>query len=409
MNPFQAAALVMGTSSIFLAAIACFGGSRQRYALIFMASAVITGLSLFLYAFLWWTPDPAVFKALYSIEICATLFGLAFNLLFSLEFTHTRLPAAAKAGIFIPAVVLTAASLVSGSIFADFAWRGDRWHTIPSYGSVWILCHLAVNYVAYPLIFLLRLRSWSKKSPLEKDKSLARVWAVSYPLFLLGGLFTDFLLPLTGADIPPVGPLFYSLHIAGLFYCIVKYKFLVFDLRAMSDVVVSSINDYVVVLDRNCAVVSANARFEKRVPEANGAHLADILVPDERSTMLLCRLFEGDSDNVTATLRFQSAAGTLTGRAECSRIKNDSDDFLGALFIIKETLKPRDLGAEYGFTERQLEIIDLILQGMSNAEISDALNLSRRTVETHISAVYNKLQVKNRPGLIRKTKGYFTE
>jgi DNA-binding NarL/FixJ family response regulator len=51
-----------------------------------------------------------------------------------------------------------------------------------------------------------------------------------------------------------------------------------------------------------------------------------------------------------------------------------------------------------GLTERQLAVLALVAEGLTNAEIADRLVLSRRTVDTHVSAVLAKLGVTSRRG-----------
>jgi DNA-binding CsgD family transcriptional regulator len=51
-----------------------------------------------------------------------------------------------------------------------------------------------------------------------------------------------------------------------------------------------------------------------------------------------------------------------------------------------------------GLTERQLAVLALVAEGLTNAQIADRLVLSRRTVDTHVSAVLAKLGVTSRRG-----------
>ena len=51
-------------------------------------------------------------------------------------------------------------------------------------------------------------------------------------------------------------------------------------------------------------------------------------------------------------------------------------------------------------TARQLEVLELMVRGLSNAEIADRLYVSKKTVEHHVSAVYAKLEVPSRPKAI---------
>ena len=47
-------------------------------------------------------------------------------------------------------------------------------------------------------------------------------------------------------------------------------------------------------------------------------------------------------------------------------------------------------------TERELEVLKLMARGLNNAEIAEALVVSKRTVDSHINSILAKLQVSNR-------------
>ena len=51
---------------------------------------------------------------------------------------------------------------------------------------------------------------------------------------------------------------------------------------------------------------------------------------------------------------------------------------------------------DLGITRRELEILALIAQGMSNREIADKLFVSENTVKTHSSRLFDKLSAKRR-------------
>ncbi|MFE7775377.1 AAA family ATPase [Streptomyces sp. NPDC057445] len=52
-----------------------------------------------------------------------------------------------------------------------------------------------------------------------------------------------------------------------------------------------------------------------------------------------------------------------------------------------------------GLTARELEVAELVAEGLSNQAIATKLYLSRRTVETHLSAIYRKTAVPSRSAL----------
>jgi two-component system, NarL family, nitrate/nitrite response regulator NarL len=56
-------------------------------------------------------------------------------------------------------------------------------------------------------------------------------------------------------------------------------------------------------------------------------------------------------------------------------------------------------GPEAQLTAREREIIALICEGLDNGQIAARLNLSTKTIRNHLSAIFNKLGVKDRLGL----------
>lgn len=55
-------------------------------------------------------------------------------------------------------------------------------------------------------------------------------------------------------------------------------------------------------------------------------------------------------------------------------------------------------------SKRELEVLQLMASGMSNAEIAEQLFVSLNTVKTHTSKIYEKLDVKRRTQAVEKAK-----
>ena len=81
---------------------------------------------------------------------------------------------------------------------------------------------------------------------------------------------------------------------------------------------------------------------------------------------------------------------------------------------VREVLVPapvdfiRDDGrvASLGITPRELEVLELIAQGLSNKEIADKVFVSENTVKTHSSRVFDKLGAKRRTQAVQLGKEY---
>ncbi|MBK7854969.1 MAG: response regulator transcription factor [Bacteroidetes bacterium] len=52
-------------------------------------------------------------------------------------------------------------------------------------------------------------------------------------------------------------------------------------------------------------------------------------------------------------------------------------------------------------TQRELEILNLIVCGLTDREIGDALNISKNTVSTHRKKILTKLKLNNSASLVR--------
>ncbi|RZL39026.1 MAG: winged helix-turn-helix transcriptional regulator [Pedobacter sp.] len=67
--------------------------------------------------------------------------------------------------------------------------------------------------------------------------------------------------------------------------------------------------------------------------------------------------------------------------------------------------KPNEkLILQLGLSKRELEVLELMAQGLSNQEISENLFVSLNTVKTHISRLFTKLNVKRRTQAVEMAK-----
>ncbi len=52
-------------------------------------------------------------------------------------------------------------------------------------------------------------------------------------------------------------------------------------------------------------------------------------------------------------------------------------------------------------SDRELQVIELVAAGLTNQEIAEKLEISKRTVDNHVSNILNKTSTENRVALVR--------
>lgn len=80
--------------------------------------------------------------------------------------------------------------------------------------------------------------------------------------------------------------------------------------------------------------------------------------------------------------------------------------------VIKEVHVPAAVSAkvnpkvlqEFNVSERELEVLQCLAEGLSNDEIAGELFISLNTVKTHLSNLYFKLEVKRRTQAVEKAR-----
>ena len=79
------------------------------------------------------------------------------------------------------------------------------------------------------------------------------------------------------------------------------------------------------------------------------------------------------------------------------------------LYLSQEHLEARSPGAlshptpayPAGLTVREVEVLRLVANGLTNAQIAQQLVISTRTVNAHMRSIYNKLEISSRTAATR--------
>lgn len=81
--------------------------------------------------------------------------------------------------------------------------------------------------------------------------------------------------------------------------------------------------------------------------------------------------------------------------------KNDSQkELVNSLKTLEKLSQTTSDSVQKGLTERQIEIVKCIAEGLSNKQIAYKLNLKEGTVKVHVTVILKTLNVKNRTAAI---------
>jgi DNA-binding NarL/FixJ family response regulator len=153
--------------------------------------------------------------------------------------------------------------------------------------------------------------------------------------------------------------------------------------------------------------------MDVRMPVLDGIEATRELVADGVHRVLALTTFE-DDDVVWGVIEAGAAGFVLkdapaadlvgairvTARGGSWLDPRVADRVLAALRRRAAGRGPATGPAAAPLTERELDVLRLVASGANNAEIAESLYLSERTVKGHISAIFGKLGVRDRPAAI---------
>ncbi len=150
-----------------------------------------------------------------------------------------------------------------------------------------------------------------------------------------------------------------------------------------------------------------------QMPDVNGIEATREIVrinPD--CGIIMLTMFE-DGDSVFAALRAGARGYVLKGADQDEMVQviqavAGGGAYFGAdiaqkLSAFFSQIRPGS-AAFPELTDREVEILDLIAQGLNNPEIARRLIISPKTVRNHVSNILNKLQVADRAAAIVKAR-----
>ncbi|MFP3853147.1 MAG: response regulator [Anaerolineales bacterium] len=143
--------------------------------------------------------------------------------------------------------------------------------------------------------------------------------------------------------------------------------------------------------------------LDMELPKISGVEIAKRLSDDGSATRILALSTYDDPEYINAVLE-QGAAGYLikdevpTKIADAIRgVARGEKGWLSrsAASELSRTIQ-RDAGGPEELTGREMQVLQAVVEGKTNAQIGVELDISDKTVEKHLESVYKKLNVSSR-------------
>ena len=158
------------------------------------------------------------------------------------------------------------------------------------------------------------------------------------------------------------------------------------------------------------------ALLDLRMPELDGAQAAARLAAEAPDVRVLILTTYADDDAILPALR-AGAVGYLTKDASGEELLGAIRDVAAGRTVLDpnvqrrlvelaiagpatERPEPEPEPAADGLTRREVDVVRLVAEGLSNQQIARRLVVSEATVKTHLNHVLSKLDVDGRPGLV---------
>lgn len=146
--------------------------------------------------------------------------------------------------------------------------------------------------------------------------------------------------------------------------------------------------------------------MDLKMPGLSGIEATRQITRDVPDTKVLVLSMLEDDESVFAAMRAGARGYLLKGAtqeatARAIRAVVDGETIFGpgiAERVMRFLSSPRGPESQIfpELTRRELEILALIAQGRTNPEIADALYVSLKTIQNHVSTIFTKLQVVDR-------------
>jgi DNA-binding CsgD family transcriptional regulator len=252
---------------------------------------------------------------------------------------------------------------------------------------------------------------WGIKTKSRRLKKQAFIIGITMVVSITLGMFEEIYIPklINNYSSHGTAVMLFLIWISGIWYTIIKYRFMAINPGNVSGEILQNIDEFVALIDNKMNIIYANEKIINSLYlDKNKGYLPEnIFMNSERIMEESSKLIKNGSGSFSCRLNLNGPEESLVlADARFTAVKDRFGDVTGVLMIGREVKELKQFRTDYNLTDRETKILEQILNGRINREISDSLGIAERTVKLHITAIFEKLGVENRTQLFAYLKKF---
>jgi PAS domain S-box-containing protein len=305
---------------------------------------------------------------------------------------------------YLPVLMLLAIFPFSSKLlYIDVSRENNLWHY--SFLNTFWTYLLYGYFIIYTIISLILLYIWGYKSKEKRIILQSRAIIISVCTVLLYGILDTIILPnIIRYSSLGLKHIMFLFWVTGLFYAIVKYRFLSVTPEFVSNYAIANISDSIILLNNEKKIIFINKKVEELLGIDEGKvinkNLSEIILKYDIVKNEINKMLHDKYKDFTCRVYLKTKKEPILMDMKISKVIDKFNDTIGILVIGNEVKELKQLKSFYKLTEREVEIVQLIIEGKSNKEIGTDTGLTENTVKTHVMNIFNKLNVKSRIEMI---------
>ncbi len=411
MRLYLAFIAAMSVSCVFLGVIALRGKSRKFTRKLFLLMSLSMAAFLFCVGFSVSGSSKETVVFWYRLSSIGFAPFYAFNIHFYISLAYGNRFGKKLSILYFPVPFIIASTFFSASLFRDFVFLNGFWRYSPAYSSPWFWVYV-LYYFPCTASSVFLIRKWAFISGRRKQKRQANLISLFTLMTLIIGSFLDFILPyFFEFQLPPLGPVTIAFYVYGLWFVLLRYNFMEITPDLVANEIIDNINEMVFILDPSLKISMANTFAVSSLSlisdfEKYPLYFPDIIQSPENFLSLFDELKTGNGWKIKRRIVFKNDFHPVYADSYIAQFNDSFNEVSGYLVLSGINHGINDFIQIYKISKREMEIIELCIEGKSSRQIADLLFISERTVETHLTNIFQKTKTSNRIELFSLSSRY---